>query len=204
MSKSLGNIITPEALLAQGHRGETLRLALLSAHYRSPLPWTDVLVEQSKTILDRWYRVLADFWQEFQVAPPVTVDEPTVLSSLRDDLNTPKAISALNYQLQALAFTRLPVSSIKRGERVFTPEEAQAELIPSIKSSAWLLGLLQTSPEQWFRGGADEAAVETRIAERTAAKKARDFATADRIRDELKADGIVLEDGPGGTTWRRE
>jgi cysteinyl-tRNA synthetase len=74
-----------------------------------------------------------------------------------------------------------------------------------VKGSAALLGLLEHSQDEWFRGGdVDEDAVEARIAERAEAKKNRDFATADRIRDELKAEGIVLEDGPGGTTWRRE
>ena len=168
MSKSLGNIVTPAELLAQGHRGETLRLALLSAHYRSPLPWTEALVEQSKTILDRLYRTAGS-------AEPGAIDGDLV-EALSDDLNTPAALA----RLQAIDDPAV------------------------LKASAALLGLLPGNADEWFRGGADEAALEARIAERAAAKKARDFSAADRIRDELKAQGIVLEDGPGGTTWRRE
>jgi cysteinyl-tRNA synthetase len=168
MSKSLGNIVTPAELLEQGHRGETLRLALLSAHYRQPLAWTEDVVAQAKTNLDRLYRSASD-------AEPSEPDAG-VVEALSDDLNTPLALT----RLMALDDPRV------------------------LKASAALLGLLQSSADEWFKGGADEGAIDARVAERTEAKKNRDFATADRIRDELKADGIVLEDGPGGTTWRRE
>ena len=166
MSKSLGNIVTPNALLAQGHKGETLRLALLSAHYRQPLSWTDEVVAQSKSTLDRLYRSAGE-------AEPGEIDEG-VVEALFDDLNTPLALSRLS-QLDGAA----------------------------LKASAGLLGLLESSSEEWFQGAGDSAAIEARVAERVEAKKTLDFATADRIRDELKAEGILLEDGPGGTTWRR-
>jgi cysteinyl-tRNA synthetase len=168
MSKSLGNIVTPAELLAEGHKGETLRLALLSAHYRQPLPWTEALVTQAKAILDGLYRKAGD-------AESGEVDE-SVLDALGDDLNTPLALSQL----------------------------AAVEDAANIKASAALLGLLEGSADEWFRGGVDDDAIQSRIAERAEAKRRRDFAAADQIREELKSEGIILEDGPAGTTWRRE
>ena len=167
MSKSLGNIVTPADLLAQGHKGETLRLALLSAHYRQPLPWTETLIAQSKATLDRLYRSAGD-------ADAGEIDSG-VIDALSDDLNTPLALSRLA-QLDGA----------------------------TLKASAALMGLLSETLQAWFKGDADGDAIERRIAERAEAKANRDFATADRIRGELRAEGIVLEDGPGGTTWRRE
>src|SRR5689334_7345728 len=137
MSKSLGNIITPAELLEQGHSGEALRLALLSAHYRQPLSWTDDVVAQAKTTLDRLYRTIGD-------AAPSGPDEG-VLEALRDDLNTPLALT----RLMALDDPRV------------------------MKASAALLGLLQGSADAWFKGDADQSGIEARIAERNEAKQAR-------------------------------
>ncbi|MEN3973262.1 cysteine--tRNA ligase [Sphingomicrobium sp. XHP0235] len=169
MSKSTGNVVTVDGLVSAGHRGEAIRFAMLSGHYRQPLEWTDRALEQAKVTLDGLYRKVGD-------ADAGHVDDD-VLKALRDDLNTPLALAGLG--------------------RIDDPSV--------LKASGALLGLLRSSQDQWFRGDAsDSADIERRIEERQAAKSARDFAAADRIRDELAAEGIVLEDGPDGTTWRRE
>jgi len=166
MSKSLGNVVSVGELLARGDKGEALRLALLSAHYRQPLEWSDQLVAQSKATLDRLYRVAGD--AEAGEADPGVVD------ALADDLNTPLALSRL--------------SAIDHR--------------PTLRASAALLGLLGEASTSWFQGEGDSR-VDSLVAARAEAKKRRDFAEADRIRAELADQGIVLEDGPGGTIWRR-
>jgi cysteinyl-tRNA synthetase len=166
MSKSLGNVVSVGELLEQGHRGEVLRFALLSAHYRQPLEWSSQLVAQSKATLDRLYRAAADA----QAGEP----DAGVTEALADDLNTPLALSRLS-----------------------AVEDAS-----TLRASGALLGLLSATASEWFQGEGD-ARIDGLIAARGEAKRQRDFAEADRIRSELAKEGILLEDGPGGTTWRR-
>jgi cysteinyl-tRNA synthetase len=174
MSKSLGNVVTVDQLLAAGHKGETLRLALLSAHYRQPLDWTDGLIARSKATLDRWYGLLRDNGTT-KGAPAAAV-----LDALADDLNTPRALAELS--------------------ALFAAKDAA-----SLRASAALLGLLEDDPSAWFTAGGnlDAAWIEGRIAARLAARKARDFDAADAIRAELAGKGVILEDGPTGTSWKR-
>ncbi len=176
MSKSLGNFFTVHELLDQ-YPGEVIRLLLLSAQYRQPLDFTPEGLAQAKGTLDRWYGLLRG--KAIGAKPiPASVEE-----ALSDDLNTPLAISAL-HQLR-------------------DPSE--------LKAGAAALGLLQQDPEAWFRwapagaaaAGPSDSDIEAAIAARQAARKAKDFKESDRIRDDLKAKGVILEDGPKGTTWKR-
>ena len=215
MSKSLGNIVTVPALLAAGHRGETIRLALLMAHYRQPLDWTESLLKEAKDKLDYFYGLLRQAMPAAAIFDPladVDSDEahrPLSLPfelALMDDLNTPRAISHLHELGSALA-NSLRHADFRTMDGLKLGLAGVNENRRDLLRAANLLGLLGANPDQWFTEGFDvdtETQITDRIAARTAAKAAKNWAEADRIRDELKADGIVLEDRPDGTTdWRR-
>jgi len=174
MSKSLGNFHTVHDLIAE-HPGEAIRMSLLAAHYRQPVDFSIESMREQKRRLDRWYRLTDG------VVASADVPE-SVVDALKDDLNTPKAIAALD----ALA----------------TPEDA-----PKLKAGAQFMGFLQMGATAWFQGDAPEGIsvpeIEAKIAERLEARKNKDFAASDRIRDELAALGVVLEDSAGVTTWRK-
>jgi cysteinyl-tRNA synthetase len=186
MSKSIGNIVTVRELLDAGWAGETLRWALLSGHYRAPLDWSEDLLRQSKASLDRLYGAL----QRLKVVPAATIDPlADFLAALRDDLNTPEAIAAL-FELAGEA-------------NVAAKPAAQAKAKGALLAAGALMGVLQSDPDQWFRIGVDAGAIDALVAARAAARKAKDFAQADRIRGELEALGVIVMDGPAGSTWRR-
>lgn len=185
MSKSLGNFVTINELL-RDWPGEAMRLAMLATHYRQPTNWTEKGLEDARRTLDHWYELTAD-------APsgsPLCAD---VLQALEDDLNTPQAIAALHALRSEAAKGSKPAAAC-------------------LKSSAQLMGLLQLTQDEWkaWRPASlsiDEHKVQNLIAARNAARKARNFKEADRIRDELSAMGIQLKDakdpatGEIVTTW---
>ena len=189
MSKSLGNFYTVHDLL-QEFPGEAIRLTLLKTHYRQPLDFTKDGIREAKAELDGFYGALRG-------VPVTDSDEASaaLMDALCDDLNTPLAIS----QLHGLA------AAVNKADDAAKPASAGA-----LKSAAGVLGLLQQDPEDWFKwqppakaGGLTDAEIDALIAERVAARKAKDFARADEIRGILTAGGIAVEDSAGGATWRR-
>ncbi len=175
MSKSLGNYHTVHDLLDDGYKGEAIRMALLSAHYRQPVDFSLDALKEQKRRLDKWYR-LTDGVEAASEVPA------SVIEALADDMNTPKAFAALD----ALASS-----------------ETAAEL----KAGARFMGLLNVEASVWFQGdsvdGVDNADIEAMIDARNTARANKDFAESDRIRDELLAKGIILEDAAGKTSWRK-
>jgi cysteinyl-tRNA synthetase len=188
MSKSLGNIVTPRELLDAGWPGEVLRLALLSAHYRQPLTWTDALLEQCKVRLDGLYerrrrlRLVGE--------PPL---QESVADALNDDLNTPLALSEMD------RFARLSDEHHSGGDLPQAGIFARRML-----STANAMGLLSQTSQQWFQGGVDAGAIEADLARYRDARAAKDWAAADAIRNALKAGGIEISVAKdGSTSWRR-
>ncbi len=187
MAKSVGNVQRVHELV-QAYPPEALRYALLSAHYRQPLEWSDGLIAQSVRTLDRLYGTLRDL-ADVEAAPVIPAG---IEAALCDDLNTPAALA----ELARLAGEARKAVSI--GEKT----ALKAQLL----GAGLALGLLQQDPAAWFARGAgsdDDARIQALIEERTAAKRARDFARADAIRQQLAEEGILLEDTPQGVRWKR-
>jgi cysteinyl-tRNA synthetase len=186
MSKSLGNVALAHELL-KSFPGEAIRWALLVGHYRAPLEWTSDLLEQAKRSLDRLYGALE---RAKDVQPSTDVPAAGFLAALEDDLNTPAAMA----ELFALA-SKLETGSPTEKAR------AKGELV----ASAQLIGFLAADPAAWFQGGVDEARkarINALVTARDAARRAKDWPEADRIRAELTALNVEVMDGPTGATWR--
>ncbi|MES2859188.1 MAG: cysteine--tRNA ligase [Pseudomonadota bacterium] len=187
MSKSLGNIEKVHDLV-RAHPPEALRYALLSAHYRQPLEWSDSLVDQAIRTLDRLYGSLRDLAHiDAQPRIPASID-----SALDDDLNTPQALAEL--------------SRIAGEARKAMSDDDRARLKSELQGAGLALGLLQQEPPAWFARGAsrdEDTRIQALIDERGEAKRSRDFARADAIRKQLADAGILLEDTPAGVRWKR-
>lgn len=188
MAKSVGNVLRIRDVLEQVP-GEVARYVLLSAHYRQPLDWSDEVLTQARTTLDRIYRALEQL-KDVEAAQAGAPD--AVLQSLRDDLNTPQVFAE--------------VSELVRAANKAGSDAERAAVKGSILATGALLGLFQADPAGWFAGetGDEEATeIDALVAQRQQARADKDFAAADRIRDELAARNIIIEDAAGGVRWRR-
>jgi cysteinyl-tRNA synthetase len=191
MSKSLGNVLLVHDLITV-LPGEVIRLALLGAHYRQPLDWSDETVGGARRMLDRLYGALRGIEvsrEERSLAEPPA----TVVEALEDDINTPEALAGM--------------FELARQLNKEADSAARRELALQLFAAGDLLGVLQTDAEEWFAGSQEgalpPAEIESLLEQRKQARASRDFAAADAIRDRLAAAGIAIEDGPSGTRWRR-
>jgi cysteinyl-tRNA synthetase len=189
MSKSLGNVVLLNDLLKDWD-GEVIRFAMLSGHYRAPLDWTGDLLEQAKTTLNRIYGALRRVWD----ADGGAASDGGVMDALSDDLNTPIALAELS---------RLAGEANGAADR--KDEAGMADAKANLLAAGALLGLLTRTPSEWEQGGdSDEnARIDALVAARIQARADKNWAEADRIRDELAAEGIEIMDSASGATWRR-
>jgi cysteinyl-tRNA synthetase len=188
MAKSLGNFRTIRDVLAEAP-GEAARYAMLMSHYRDPLDWTSDRLAEAKRALDRFYLALRAV-EDLPMTSGAALPAPFA-AALEDDLNTPLALAALHDVLTALN------KAMEAAER----QRLKSELL----ASGALLGLLQQDPELWLKGLDEPERIDDLIKQRSEARRARNFAEADKIRFQLATEGIVLEDKPDGTTeWRRQ
>ena len=186
MSKSLGNFYTVDEILAK-YPAEALRLLFLTTHYHQPFNFTFEGLEQAKSILDKFYNALL---KNADIPAEKTEPSEKLIVALSDDLNTPLALSYLHETL----------GNLNKAET----KEERIKYKSELMANAYMLGLLYNDAESWFKGAAsDDAEIEALIAKRAEAKKNKDWATADAIRNELKERGIVLEDSAAGTTWKK-
>ncbi len=191
MSKSLGNVVLVHDLI-KSVPGEVIRLALLGAHYRQPLDWSEETINASKRMLDRLYGAVRGIdvpeALRAEAEPPVAL-----IAALEDDINTPKAMA----EFFALAKTL----------NKSTDADEKRHLAAIMLAAGNLMGLLQSDPDDWFEGQLDGELsaddIDKLIEKRNTARAAKDFATADAVRDQLAEAGIRIEDAAGGTSWRR-
>ena len=191
MSKSLGNVLLVHELI-ETIPGEVIRLALLSAHYRQPLDWSAETLASARRMLDRLYGALRGIEVSDEARAAAELPEG-LIAALEDDINTPKAMAE---------FFSLARTLNKSND----PAEMQV-LAAQMYAAGELMGLLESNPEAWFAGDVDgdmpSDEIEALITKRNEARAARDFQAADAIRDQLASAGVAIEDGAGGTTWRR-
>ena len=194
MSKSLGNFFTVREILER-YQAEEVRYFILTSQYRSPLNYDDEHLDNARGALTRFYTALRGLPQ----AKPLGAEEfeEKFHAAMRDDFNTPEALAAMFELVRE-------INRVRAGD-----EQAAAGLGAALRRLGDMLGILQDDPEAYLRGGEapddglDDAAIDAMIAARNQAKADKNWAEADRIRDQLQSAGIVLEDGAGGTTWRR-